>query len=263
MMQADYPSRFDAGTGEDPRRSGPPILRTVTNAVAVVVSLALLAGFASWGWTLAVRDVSGVPVVRALEGPMRIAPDDPGGLRTAHQGLSVNAVAAGDEIALPDRVLLAPAPPELEAPPRTTPSDPPRDDAGAVVASTTVLSRSPIPPPRPGHDLVAETAARAVLQSLAPGATVEVDPAALSPGTRLVQLGALDDGASARDEWDRLSAAFPALFEDKGRVIQPAEAGGRTFYRLRAHGFGTEAEARRFCAVLIAEDVTCIPVLIR
>ncbi|WP_242511804.1 SPOR domain-containing protein [Rhodobaculum claviforme] len=261
MMQADHHTRFDTGDGGDGRGGG-SALRMLTNVLAVVVSLGLLAGFVGWGWTLAVRDVSGVPVVRALEGPMRVAPDDPGGLRAAHQGLSVNAIAAGAEIAPPERVLLAPAPPVLEADAAPPPS-PPRDESGAVIASTPGLTRSPVPPPRPSYDLVAETAARAVLQSLAPGATVEIDPDSLAPGTRLVQLGALDDGAAARSEWERLADSFPALFEDKGRVIQAAEAGGRTFYRLRAHGFGTEAEARRFCAVLIAEDVTCIPVLIR
>ena len=34
----------------------------------------------------------------------------------------------------------------------------------------------------------------------------------------------------------------------KLRVIQTAESGGRTFYRLRAAGFADEADARRFCS---------------
>ncbi len=262
MMQADHATGFGPPDNDrDGRRTGPSILKILANGLAATLSLVLLAGFATWGWKLAVRDVSGVPVVRALEGPMRLAPDDPGGLRAAHQGLSVNAVAGGEAIAAPERILLAPSPPALDMPETALPEAvlPP----GAIAPTTPGVTRSPVPPPRPSYDLVAETAARAVLQSLAPGATVEVDAANLAPGTRLVQLGALDDGAAARDEWERLTDSFPALFEDKGRVIQPAEAGGRTFYRLRAHGFGSEAEARRFCAVLIAEDVTCIPVLIR
>ena len=45
---------------------------------------AVLAGagrraLAIWGYKLAVRDVLGVPVMQAMDGPMRIAPDDPGG----------------------------------------------------------------------------------------------------------------------------------------------------------------------------------------
>ncbi|PID36269.1 MAG: sporulation protein [Rhodobacterales bacterium] len=41
------------------------------------------------------RDVSGVPVVRALEGEMRVQPEDPGGAVAQHQGLAVNKVATG------------------------------------------------------------------------------------------------------------------------------------------------------------------------
>ena len=269
MIQADY----DMDTAP---RGPAPILRGLMHGVAAVVSLALLAGFAVWVWTLAVRDVSGVPVVRALEGPMRVAPEDPGGMQAAHQGLSVNAVAAGEPPQMPDRITLAPAPPPLEAEDipvtggwgaalaRGTDAEPAvqrSDDSDPAPGAT--LARSPVPKPRPDFDLVAETAARAVLASLSPGGSVEVDPDTLSPGTRLVQIGSYDDGTAARGKWDRLMDNFPALMEDKGRVIQRAEAGGSEFYRLRVHGFGSEAEARRFCSVLIAEDITCIPVLIR
>ena len=57
-----------------------------------LMSLALVAGMGVWGWQLATRDVNGVPVVLALEGPMRITPDSPGGAAIPHQGLAVNAV---------------------------------------------------------------------------------------------------------------------------------------------------------------------------
>jgi hypothetical protein len=46
-------------------------------------------------------------------------------------------------------------------------------------------------------------------------------------------------------------------------VIQSAESGGRTFYRLRAEGFADEDDARRFCAAITAEGPDCIPVAVR
>ena len=49
----------------------------------------------------------------------------------------------------------------------------------------------------------------------------------------------------------------------KARVIQEAESGGRTFYRLRAMGFDDINDARRFCSVLVAENADCIPVTTR
>ncbi len=77
-------------------------------------SLALVIGIGVWGYKLVMRDVSGVPVVRALEGPMRVQPDNPGGSQADHQGLAVNAVAAAGAAApTADRLMLAPRPVEL------------------------------------------------------------------------------------------------------------------------------------------------------
>ncbi len=84
------------------------------NFLGAIISVALIAGLAWWGYQLMVRDVSGVPVVRALEGPMRIAPDDPGGKSADYQGLAVNNIAAVGEAADPaDRLELAPKPTAL------------------------------------------------------------------------------------------------------------------------------------------------------
>lgn len=81
------------------------------SVMGAMASLALVAGIGVWGYKLMVRDVSGVPVVRALAGPMRLQPDDPGGDQADHQGLAVNAVAAqGTAAPTADRLLLAPRP---------------------------------------------------------------------------------------------------------------------------------------------------------
>ena len=74
------------------------------------VSLALMVGVGVWGYRLFVRDMTGIPVVRAMAGPMREAPAEPGGQIALHTGLAVNAVAAMGEAAPPEDVLtLAPA----------------------------------------------------------------------------------------------------------------------------------------------------------
>ncbi|MGC1502923.1 MAG: SPOR domain-containing protein [Sulfitobacter sp.] len=89
-------------------------LTTLTNVAGAALSLALVAGIGIWGYELLVRDVSGIPVVRAASGEMRIRPDEPGGEKASHQGLSVNAVAAVGTAARPaDRLILAPKPIEL------------------------------------------------------------------------------------------------------------------------------------------------------
>lgn len=86
------------------------------NIVGAVISLAVFVGIVTWGAKTVFRDSSGVPVVRALEGPARVAPEDPGGLLVAHQGLTVNEVA-GSQItgAADDPLQLAPRPINLQA----------------------------------------------------------------------------------------------------------------------------------------------------
>ena len=97
----------------------------------------------------------------------------------------------------------------------------------------------------------------------APRVTEEVDPASLTAGTQMAQLGAFETPEVAREEWDRLVGRFEEYLGTKERVIQEAESGGRTFYRLRALGFDDLSDARRFCSVLVAENADCIPVTAR
>ena len=51
------------------------------------------------------------------------------------------------------------------------------------------------------------------------------------------------------------TAEFGALLRARSRVIQPAESGGRTFYRLRVAGFDNRDDARKFCAALIEAGI--------
>ena len=86
-------------------------IRRIVNLSGAVCSVALILGLGFWGYRLAVRDVTGVPVMRAMAGPMRVAPADPGGNQASHQGLSVNAVAATGTAS---PIVLAPRPVELQ-----------------------------------------------------------------------------------------------------------------------------------------------------
>jgi len=298
------------------------IVRKITNLVGAVVSLALIAGIGVWGYKLLVRDVSGVPVVRAAEGPMRVQPDDPGGRQAINQGLAVNQVAAEGTAAKPaDRLILAPKPLDLsledvpsqqmaqaapeatDAPTELSPTaeDEPRvtSDREAIqlatveALATQLAQGSPKfekPPkqvaaqPEPEASAVLATAdpqnglARSLRPRLRPAALSQVrqvtapassdvardiDPADIPAGTRMAQLGAFESAAIAQKEWTRLSGKFDEYLAGKDRVVQKAQSGGRTFYRLRAMGFADLSDARRFCSALVAENADCIPVVTR
>ncbi|WP_176441062.1 SPOR domain-containing protein [Oceanicola sp. 22II-s10i] len=324
-----------------------------------MLSLALVLGVGVWGYKMLARDVSGVPVIRAVEGDMRIRPQEPGGVPAPNQGLSVNHVAGEGSAPLPDRVILAPSAATLRAedlPMGSLPERPAVSKSAAKVATapaaetatetkestgtvaeetdggdTTVtrvameklaaqlalgvaplsdttpdeeettagaelgdvetpaestasldgLSRSLRPKMRPaglsalrpaavtaqalpsgGNSAIENAVAAAVATSAAP-ASIDVDPATLPVGTRLAQLGAFDSVAAAKKEWDRLDTIFADFLEGKGRVVEEAASGGRTFYRLRATGFADLSDARRFCAAFVAQQTECIPVVSR
>ena len=307
--------RFDSKrrTSDD---GGEARMQGMINLAGAAVSVALVVGLAVWGYKLAVRDVSGIPVVLALEGPMRIAPDNPGGTVADNQGLAVNTIAADGIAAAPaERLVLAPRPVELsleDAPglssltaaapedqlddilvdAATTPaaaaaSDAvdqtaidlalaaalseggeipvdaalPADDVAATDASGSVI-RSPRPLARPStlSGVPATSAEVADVQDVVSVASPEMQPEEVQVGTRLVQLGAFDSADGARAEWTRLQGSFGDLMAGKAIIVQPAESGGQTFFRLRAFGFSDEDDARRFCSALLSEDTACIPV---
>lgn len=101
-------SQYAVGTGNS--------LTKLTNLAGAAISLALVVGVGIWGYKLLVRDVSGIPVVRAAAGEMRVRPEEPGGQLAQHQGLSVNTVAVlGAEEAQAEQLKLAPKPIELDA----------------------------------------------------------------------------------------------------------------------------------------------------
>ncbi len=101
---ADYPYDGPEAPAPTGRKAA-----SLANWAGAAVSLALVVGVGMWGYELLMRDVNGIPVVQAMEGPMRVAPEDPGGSTADHIGLAVNAVA-GTGLAEPgaDRLLLAP-----------------------------------------------------------------------------------------------------------------------------------------------------------
>lgn len=293
---------FDAAQSQPDAMGRKDRARRLVNLAGAVCSVALILGLGFWGYRLAVRDVAGVPVMRAMAGPMRLAPVDPGGNQAAHQGLSVNAVAAtGTSAPVADQVTLAPRAMELDPDDTAVAALIPEDGAAplaisgqaepgslSISASAPILEEGAAPlinvetgeavvpdqidptlpkqvslrPQRRPSALTApaEALVTNVETVAAPGPITEIDPATLETGTRLAQLGAFDTPELAREKFAELRVQFGELLTGKAMVIQAAQSGGRSFYRLRAHGFAGDDEARRFCAALQAEDADCIPV---
>ena len=329
-LQYTRESGFSENTApEETSKPSGSALKSFVNIIGVASSVALVAGVSVWGYQLIMRDVSGIPVVRAVEGEMRVRAPEPGGQLAQNTGLAVNEIAAVGEASAPaDRLVLAPRPVDLSDEDRSVSEqtvaavqqpepldvsaslnsgddeawgidvagslqagnidelvrqlaaesatfDPDTDAATAVPVSVSVqdvpaelpkvavdgpgLKLSKRPQMRPGNaaDLVVPAS-----MPVAP-AFEDLDAASLPPGTRLVQLGAFASPEIAREQWDKLQVRFRDYLSGKDRVVQEAKSGGRTFFRLRAHGFTDLNEARRFCSALTAEGADCVPVVTR
>lgn len=279
-----YPDAF----GNDPRAAGTagPVAPRLMGWLGAVASAALVAGLAVWVYDLATRDARSVPVVRAMEGPARVAPDDPGGFEAAHQGLALNSVPA--ESPAPPvgaRVVLAPTPvgpaPEDIAPQDTASDGPaaaadPADllrnaidgalsevlgerpiagDAAAPVAASPAVGL-PRPTPRPDPDIATRATPDAGLPVLSDFRVRDV--AAIPAGTGLAQLGRFPTRDAAFASWADLDARFGAYLAPRTPVVEDLSGDGGVYYRLQAQGFDDVASARAFCAVLEANGDACV-----
>ena len=253
----------DAGASDFATEVG--FMGRVAGALGALSAAALVGGLGFWTYDLAVRDLTEVPVVRALEGPVRVAPDDPGGDVAAHQGLSVNSIQAAARDAededTPDRVVLAPAAPDL-APDDVAPEalaiaaeeEAPADPVGVALAAATgepspVSDSTAEERPEVGPVDPIEAALAEALGMPAPGeGDAELNPAALGADAKLEATPAVafvtPDGVVERSPRPtvRPVAELPAIADPAPEIAAEKVPAGTQLVQLGA--FPTEAGAR-------------------
>ena len=197
----------------------------------------LLAGVG--GWALSGRHAAVVPVIEADSRPVRVKPDNPGGLQ----------VAGADEQVTGGRG------------PKVQSLAPPAETPAAQALRAQMPPQAAVPPPAPALPaLPAAPPAAVVLQPAplpAPAPTATRQAPAPAAGGTLVQLAAVDSEGAAQTEWQRLAKRMPGLLGDRQPVVQKAERDGRALWRLRTGGFMDIAEATAFCARVRAKGGAC------
>ncbi|MSO90316.1 MAG: SPOR domain-containing protein [Acetobacteraceae bacterium] len=198
------------------------------------------------------------PVIEAGRGPLRVRPDNPGGMRVQGQDddiLSTDASARTGTLApLPEdpalqrlraqqrAALAAVTPPSVPAP---------------MVASMTAPMPTPVIAPASAlpHDRVPVVAPLTAVASENPAPA----PQALPVGKRQVQaqLAALGSEQAAKAEWQRLAKRMPEVLGGRQPVVMKAEREGRSIWRLRTGGFSDQTEADAFCAKVKSKGVSC------
>ncbi|WP_428537724.1 SPOR domain-containing protein [Rhodopila sp.] len=259
--------RYGTGQSRTGRRLDPDTRRLALFASGLgVVLVALIAGS-----TLIGRRGTEVPVITADTRPIRVKPDNPGGMKI--DGAENDVFSAGSDLAdaklapppeNPDAKALRPAsaPPVAVEPPAPPPAPSavttPLPAPPAPVAINPPLPTAIAPPPSGKPAQVTSVLARPAPQ-LAPKpqvAAAETHPSA--PGHQIeVQLAALTSEEAARDEWQLLSKRLPDLLNGRQPDYSRTERDGHTFWRIRTSGFADMAQARTFCDHIRAKGGGC------
>ena len=237
---------YDATDDEDDGRRRPLVV------LAIVALIILFAGvvFLAYKQGLKQGALDNPPIIRADNAPIKVAPENPGGIKIPHQDRSVyDRISGPDESATAeDAEHLLPSPEEpiqITPPPQTTRTEAPAaSNVPVTVPETTpetvVVTPAPVTPAKPAD----------IPEVVAPAAN------AAAGGDYVVQLAAFRDEPSARAAYTKLQSKFPSL-KPLSADIQKADLGDKgIYYRLRA-GYLAKADATALCDELTAKKQAC------
>jgi hypothetical protein len=229
-------------------------------------TLLLLVG----GWSMVGRHHGGVPVIEADSGPLRVKPENPGGMQVAGQDESIMGGSGGGD----KQAALAPAPEvpalqalraqERQAAAPTTPSMTAQPVSLNAMQSAETPQADPPPAPAPAPKMAAPEVVkpRPALDAKPVSTAVAKTPIAkpvapVSGRGAQVQLAALASEQGAMVEWQRLVKKDPDLFGGRTPSVLRVEREGKIFWRLRTGGFTNMAQASSFCERMKSRGAGC------
>ncbi len=267
--QVIHPAKAAADKGRS------PILPVLIGA-GVLVFLAV-AIFFGYSWYFAGGDEDDLPVVQAMDDPVKVKPANPGGMQVPYQDQLVlnQEGTGGEDEPVVERLL---PPPEAPQPPPRDPEPepeaaapvqtPPAATNTATVAARPAQSPEVVEAPVPDQsELVvlepsspAETAPAQAPARPARTQTAETAGAAPAKGSYVVQLGSFTSTAGSEQAWARLQKAHPELLGDMSLFVQRALVNDRTYFRVQAGPLPNRATALDMCAQLKARRQDCLVV---
>ncbi len=263
--------------------------------VFILSALTVVALAAAFGWYflgdgLLVSEEPGIPLIRAQPGPVKVRPDNPGGLDVPNRDkLVYQRMRGGDPGGRVERLLPPPetplvppkrktvrqdgAPKGVPAPRQIIANQRPSKMVTAVVPSTAdvikVKPPTPAPPPpkseTPARPFSAEKKAEPPKKAPEKKAPKPVQKAAVktkatAKGGYRVQLAAVRSPERAKQEWARLTKKHSDLLAGFSLTVVKADLGPKKgiFYRLRAGPVRSEEAARKLCGLLAKRKVGCL-----
>jgi hypothetical protein len=208
-----------------------------------------------------------VPVVEADSRPIRVKPENPGGMQIDAAENDVFSGGSGTANAKLSAEAEAPNPNGLQALPRSKPKAAALTATAPAAAPSAAASAAPPAPAKPAV-VAAEPPAAAKPAPATASAPVAAKPTVVAsavPATKTaasahaaaVQLAALTTEQAAKEEWQKLARQMPDAFGSRQPTITKVEHDGRTFWRLRTAGFADVAQARAFCDKVRAKGGGC------
>ncbi len=253
---------------------------------AVVFVAGTGAGWYYVGTQFLTGDDSGIPLIKADKGPVKVRPISPGGMKVPDRDkLVYDRMQGNGERPRVERLLPAPEtplpPPSRELPKQLEAAAPAPESAknltavapaaGPVAPPPAKAGTSRTPPVRtrplasPGSAAATPTVEEvlaAVRPPPAPKTSAPTTPArgaSEAPAYR-VQLAAVRSLERAQGEWDRLRRKNTDVLGKLALSVVKADLGPKkgVFYRLRAGPLADEAAARALCAKLTSRKVGCL-----
>ncbi|MGB0631177.1 MAG: SPOR domain-containing protein [Alphaproteobacteria bacterium] len=217
------------------------------------------------------------PVIQAQEGPTKVRPESPGGMKVPNRDKEVFTRLEAEK--QPDRVERLLPPPENPMAPPAPPAAVPAEAANAEPAAGTPAPAKapdlppPTPPPLSKKDLkipdakpVATKPEKEAAPKKAPVQTAAKTPAkapAVSASGRYrIQISSLRSEPALRNNWTSLQQKHKDLLGNLPLIVERTVlSGGRgTYYRMQAGPLASRADAASLCSRLKQRKLSCLVV---
>lgn len=270
-----------------------PKRRSLSLIVPLLITMIVMTGGVTIAWysyTAGIKEGSeGAAPLLKPKGPMKVAPENPGGLAIPHQDKTVfNAIDGRNKEKGVERLLPPPEKPmsipvKPVPPPAAVPSEAP---AGSRVraADRTGQDRAagkpvPLTPggarPAPSEPAKTPTPPAASANPAAAPPKAAVTPPAAQKTARTapeskpakpagkafrIQIGSVSSDVQGKKFWDSQSVKHRDLFGNLSLNLQKATIKGKTFYRIQGGPLPDRAAAAGLCRKLKARKIGCIVV---
>ncbi len=251
---------------EDAPRSG-----RLVRIVGALVVMGLFAGGLWFAYHLGTRHAGGIagssdiPLIRADNRPIKVKPDNPGGMQVPDRDMliygeqhpQVEHLLPPPEQPMPRPVPPPPIPSKVQTP--TPAASAPSAPTAPMPTVTAPASTAPVRTPTPtATDPIAE---RIGQLAAAPRTNPAKPPPGAAPEKRelRVQLGAVRTESEARGEWERLKRKNTDLLGTLSAVTVRADLGEKgIYYRIQAGPISDTSTADRICSELRHRHLGCM-----